>query len=55
MTPDSLLPGHAKGDSQHARDICVAGRWMYEREYIVAWEGNLSVRLADGRILATPT
>ena len=27
---------------------------MYERELIVAAEGNLSVRLADGNILATP-
>jgi len=55
MTPDSLLAGHAKTEAQHGRDICVAGRWLYEREYIVACEGNLSVRLADGRILTTPT
>jgi L-fuculose-phosphate aldolase len=55
LTPDSLLPGHAKNDEQHARDICVAGRWMYERGFIVACEGNLSVRLGDGRILTTPT
>src|SRR2546430_17071471 len=37
------------------RSICVAGRWMYERGFIVACEGNLSVRLGDGRILTTPT
>ena len=55
MAPDLLLPGHAKSEAQHARDICVAGRWLYERGYIVACEGNLSVRLADGRILTTPT
>ena len=55
MTPDSLLPGHAKSDEQHARDICVAGRWLYQQGYIVACEGNLSVRLADGHILTTPT
>ncbi|HXY15008.1 MAG TPA: class II aldolase/adducin family protein [Terriglobales bacterium] len=55
MNPDSLLSGHAKSDEQHARDICVAGRWMYEHGYIVASEGNLSVRLSDGRILTTPT
>ncbi len=35
--------------------MCVAGRWMYERSFIVACEGNLSVRLGDGRILTTPT
>ena len=28
---------------------------MYERSFIVACEGNLSVRLSDGRILTTPT
>jgi L-fuculose-phosphate aldolase len=28
---------------------------MYERDFIVAAEGNLSVRLANGRILTTPT
>jgi len=28
---------------------------MYERGYIVACEGNLSIRLNDGRILTTPT
>jgi L-fuculose-phosphate aldolase len=28
---------------------------MYERGHIVACEGNVSVRLADGRILTTPT
>jgi L-fuculose-phosphate aldolase len=28
---------------------------MYERSYVVASDGNVSVRLEDGRILATPT
>lgn len=55
MTPNSLLQGHAKSEEQHRRDICIAGRWMYEREYIVACDGNASVRLEDGRILTTPT
>jgi L-fuculose-phosphate aldolase len=55
LTPDSLLPGHAKSELQNARDICVAGRWLYQQGYIVACEGNLSVRLCDGRILTTPT
>jgi L-fuculose-phosphate aldolase len=52
---DSLLPGCAKSEQQHRADICVAGRWMYERGYIVACEGNLSVRLDDDRVLTTPT
>src|SRR5256885_15444874 len=28
---------------------------MYERSYVVSSDGNVSVRLDDGRILATPT
>lgn len=55
MTQESLLPGHAKSEQQHRRDICIAGRWLYERGHIVACEGNLSVRLDDGSILTTPT
>jgi L-fuculose-phosphate aldolase len=55
MTTDSLLPGSAKTEEQHRREICIAGRWMYERGYIVACEGNLSVRLDDDRIINTPT
>jgi len=49
------LSGHAKSEEQHRRDICIAGRWMYERGHIVACEGNISVRLDDGSILTTPT
>jgi len=55
VIPDSLSSGHSKSEEQHRRDICIAGRWMYERGFIVACEGNLSVRLEDGRILTTPT
>ena len=50
-----VLAGHAKNESEHRRDICTVGRWLYEREYIVACEGNLSVRLPGGVILTTPT
>jgi L-fuculose-phosphate aldolase len=52
---DSIISGSSKSEPQHRLDICIAGRWMYERGYIVACEGNLSVRLRDGRILTTPT
>jgi L-fuculose-phosphate aldolase len=44
-----------KSEKQHRRELCLVGRWMYEREYIVACEGNLSVRLGNDRILTTPT
>ena len=51
----SLVCGHAKSGDQHRQEVCTAGRWLYEREYIVACEGNISVRLQDGKILTTPT
>jgi L-fuculose-phosphate aldolase len=45
----------ARTEEQHRRDICQIGRWMYERGFIVAGEGNLSIRLDADRILTTPT
>ena len=55
MPSHNVLSGHDKTEEQHQHDICTVGRWMYDRGFIVACEGNLSVRLAGGRILATPT
>jgi len=55
VNPDPVSAGHAKTEEQHRCEICTTGRWMYQREYIVACEGNVSVRLDDGRILTTPT
>jgi L-fuculose-phosphate aldolase len=43
-------------DEQTARrEIVRVGQLMYERSYVVSSDGNVSVRLDDGRILATPT
>jgi L-fuculose-phosphate aldolase len=43
-------------DEQTARrEIVRVGRLMYERSYVVSSDGNVSVRLDDGRIVATPT
>jgi L-fuculose-phosphate aldolase len=55
MTTTSLWPTHEKSEDQHRREICTAGKWMYDRGFIVACEGNISVRLDDNRILTTPT
>jgi L-fuculose-phosphate aldolase len=55
VSTNSLLPGSSKSEEQYRLDLCVAGRWMYERGYIVACEGNLSVRLDGERVLTTPT
>jgi L-fuculose-phosphate aldolase len=43
-------------DEQTARrEIVRVGQLLYERSYVVSSDGNVSVRLDDGRILATPT
>jgi L-fuculose-phosphate aldolase len=42
------------GEQQLREDIVGAGRMMYERGWIAANDGNLTVRLDGERILATP-
>ncbi|HSK62635.1 MAG TPA: class II aldolase/adducin family protein [Pyrinomonadaceae bacterium] len=43
-------------DEQTARrELITVCHLMYERSYVVSSDGNVSVRLDDGRILATPT
>src|SRR5436853_3654009 len=43
-------------DEQTARrEIVRVGQLMYERSYVVSSDGNVSVCLDDGRIVATPT
>lgn len=37
------------------RAIVEVGKLLYERSYVVSSDGNISVRLDDGRIIATPT
>jgi L-fuculose-phosphate aldolase len=37
------------------REIVRVGKLLYERGYVVSSDGNVSVRLDDGRIVATPT
>ncbi|HET6266827.1 MAG TPA: class II aldolase/adducin family protein [Acidobacteriota bacterium] len=42
-------------EEQIRRDICEVGRRMYARHLISGMDGNISVRLDDDRIMATPT
>jgi L-fuculose-phosphate aldolase len=43
-------------DEQTARrEIVRVGKLLYERGYVVSSDGNVSVRLDDGRVVATPT
>src|SRR5437667_10225531 len=37
------------------RDLIRICHLMYERSYVVSSDGNVSVQLDDGRVLATPT
>ncbi|MGB7231921.1 MAG: class II aldolase/adducin family protein [Candidatus Acidiferrum sp.] len=55
VNPNSLSPMQQKNEEQHRLDICTAGKWMYDRRFIVACEGNISVRLDEDRVLTTPT
>lgn len=55
MPFETITPGHQKSVEQHRQEICTAGNWLYQRGFIPSSDGNLSVRLDRGRILATPT
>src|SRR5918997_5664484 len=37
------------------REIIQIGKLLYERGYVASSDGNISARLDDGRIIATPT
>lgn len=42
-------------EAEARRLIVEIGRLTYQKGYVVSSDGNLSIRLDDGRILATPT
>src|SRR3954471_5382534 len=44
-----------KSERQYREEICRFGKMLHERGFVAATDGNLSVRLADGNILVTPT
>ena len=46
--------GRPEVECEFRRQICKAGRRMYGRGFIVAREGNLSLRVDQDRILVTP-
>lgn len=37
------------------REICEVGRRIYQRGYVAANDGNISVRIGEDRVLCTPT
>jgi L-fuculose-phosphate aldolase len=51
-----IAVGFWQMNEQQAREAIISvGKLLYERSYVVSSDGNLSVRLDDGRVLATPT
>jgi L-fuculose-phosphate aldolase len=42
-------------EKQARKLICEIGRLLYERSYVVSSDGNISVRLDENTVLATPT
>ncbi len=44
-----------KLESKIREQICRVGQLLYDKGYVVANDGNISVRLADDRIVITPT
>ena len=44
-----------KSERQHKLDIVEVGRMMYEKNLVVASDGNISIRMDDDRVLMTPS
>jgi L-fuculose-phosphate aldolase len=55
MNTDSISPGALKSEDEHRRDIGTVGRWIHSRSFVVATDGNISVRLDSRRVLTSPT
>jgi L-fuculose-phosphate aldolase len=55
MPDETIQPGALKSEDEHRRDICTVGRWIHQRGYVAATDGNISVRLDPRRILTSPT
>ena len=47
--------GHPESEYRQRMEICEIGHQMYQRGYVIACEGNLSVRVDADRILLTPS
>jgi L-fuculose-phosphate aldolase len=44
-----------KTETQHRQDILEVGRRLWQRGYVAANDGNISIRVAENEILTTPT
>lgn len=44
----------SRTESQHRRQIVEVGRWLHQKNFVAATDGNISARMQDGRVLVTP-
>jgi len=44
-----------KTEDELRREICEIGRRLHQKEYVAAYDGNISARLDDRRVLSSPT
>lgn len=44
-----------KTEGELRREICEIGRWLHQKEYVAAYDGNISARLDNRRVLSSPT
>jgi len=52
---DSPIAVRYPAQGKHREELALFGRMLHDRQYVSGWDGNLSVRLAENRILTTPT
>src|ERR1035441_6892073 len=50
-----LIPAMVKTEREYRDDICQIGRLVFQKGWVAANDGNITIRLGAGRILATPT
>jgi len=51
----SMLRGGSNGEDRMRHELVHFGAMLHDNGFVAATDGNLSVRLEDGRILITPT
>src|SRR5665647_1328763 len=51
----SIIPAMVKTEREYRDDICQIGRLAFQKGWVAANDGNITIRLDADRILATPT
>ena len=49
------VPAMVKTEREYREDICQIGRLVFQKGWVAANDGNITIRLDAERILATPT